>query len=118
MPHIDLVDNMRKAPGKCLACNTTPNENGKPLPAIDLNVDVDWGNNAYICAECGGIIADLLGRPSAEEFEALKREYDQLTKDHTKLSTRHKKRGEELVDLAAGKKVERRVKKKRKKERV
>ena len=113
MPKIDLVDVMKKAPGRCLCCNTTPTEGGKPQVAIDLNVDVDWGNNAYLCNECATVICDLLGRVPVEDHEILKRDLRRLNKDHRRLRKQFRRVGGELKALAAGKKIERRVKKRK-----
>lgn len=118
MPKIDLVDNMRKAPGTCGICHTTPNDpDGKPLPAIDTNVDVDWGNNLYICHECIDVICDLAGRVTPDTHDKLRESYDQLDKDHDRLRNRFKKLEERANRMAEGKKAsrEQRIKNKRRK---
>lgn len=109
MPQIDLVDTMTKAPGRCGICNTTPTENGHPLPAIDTHVDVDWGNNFYICDECANVICDLMGRVTVKEHKTVKRDLRKLGDDHQRLRKRYERRERELEALAAGKKVEKRV---------
>lgn len=115
MPQIDVVENMKKKPGKCLVCSTTPmKSDGTPKKAIDLNVDVDWGQNAYICEECTNVICELWGWVSEEDHDAVLAEHRQLNKDHTRLRERFKEQGADLKRVLAGKKVERKHKKKRK----
>lgn len=110
MPQIDLVPNMRKAPGRCGICNTTPMEDGKPRPAIDTNVDVDWGNNLYICDECTDVIAGLLDWITPEEYAQMKAALNQLKGDHKRLRKKFKERGEDLKALAEGERIRNRVK--------
>lgn len=113
MPQIDRVPNMRKAPGRCGICNTTPNDvSGQPLPAIDTNVDVDWGNNFYICDECVRVIGELMGWVSPEDHEKLRSDFGQLRDDHRRLRKKFKERGEDLSALAKGEKIRRRERKK------
>ncbi len=119
MPQIDVVPNMKKAPGKCVCCNTTPmGPDGQPLPAIDLNVDVDWGNNAYLCSECTGIICELWGWVSEETHDETLRELKQLQGDHKRLRERFKEQGEDLKKVTEGKAVEKRLKKKSKRKKA
>lgn len=111
MPKIDLVPVMRKAPGQCGICHTTPTENGKPKLAIDTNVDVNWGDNLYVCDECLSVIAGLMGWITPEEYEQMQRDYNELEKAHERLRRRFKKQEAELKALAKGEKVRKRVRK-------
>lgn len=107
MPQIDLVDNMMKPPGRCGICNTTPHDDeGNPLPAIDTHVDVDWGNNFYICDECADVICDLKGRVTPEELQKLRADYLQLKRDHKRLRTRFREQSDNLKRILAGKRAE------------
>ena len=114
MPQIDLVRVMTKPPGRCGICNTTPMENGKPLPAIDTNVDVDWGNNLYICAECINVIADLAGRVDEADHQELVSKHDELKLSHKTLRRRFKEQEEQMEKILKGRQAETKVKKKRK----
>jgi hypothetical protein len=89
MPNIERVEVMTKQPGRCVCCGTSPTEAGNPLPAIDLNVDVDWGNNAYLCTECVDVICDLWGRVSREKYQEVLRGYKKLRGDHQRLRRRY-----------------------------
>lgn len=109
MPEIQLVDVMVKAPGRCGICNTTPTEGGKPKPAIDTCVDVDWGNNFYICDECANVICDLLDRVDADEVREMRRQHDELKKDHKRLLQSYKRRENEIKKIAEGKRTKRKV---------
>lgn len=110
MPKIDLVPVMRKAPGRCGICNTTPMENGEPKPAIDTNVDVDWGNNLYICDECVRVIGELMGWTPPEVYAKLMESYADLESRHEKLRSKFKELRGRLDAVIAGKKAERKHK--------
>ena len=112
MPKIDVVPVMNKAPGKCVCCHTTPMENGRPKKAIDLNVDVDWGDNAYLCDECVEVICDLWGRVSLYEHEKVLKELKELTVSHRKLQTRYTKLRDRAKKIVAGKKAAKELKRK------
>lgn len=113
MPKIDLVDAMTKPPGRCGICNTTPTSEGAPLPAIDTNVDVDWGNNLYICIECCNVIADLMGRVEVETHEELRNAYDELKGSHKNLRQKFRQKEDDLQKVIAGRQVEARRKKRK-----
>lgn len=119
MPKIDLVEVMRKAPGRCGICNTTPNDTeGRPLPAIDTNVDVDWGNNLYICDECADVICDLKGRVDKDTHDKLQCAYEELEKAQSRLRDKYKTLETRFQAVIAGKKAERAHKKSKKKRRI
>lgn len=119
MPQIDVVPVMKKAPGRCVCCNTTPlGPDNEPAPAIDLNVDVDWGNNAYLCVECVNVICDLWGRVDEDTHNQLLKENKQLGKDHARLRERFKEQREDLKKLVEGQKVEHKVKRRKRKSHV
>jgi hypothetical protein len=85
-------------------------ENGKPKKAIDLNVDVDWGDNAYLCDECIEVICDLWGRVTVEDHEKVKRELKELTISHRKLQERYDRLHDRAKQVIRGKKAERKLK--------
>jgi hypothetical protein len=89
-------------------------ENGQPKPAIDTNVDVDWGNNLYICDECSGVIGELMGWVRPEDFEKLKAEHKDLERRHEKLRERFKEQKGRLERIISGRKAEKEHKRKRK----
>jgi hypothetical protein len=85
-----IVRSMTKQPGHCFVCGTTPTENGLPKPSVDLNLDYDWGNNAYICIECANLIATLIDRPTPEEIT-------KTAKENTTLKRKNKELTEKLL---------------------
>lgn len=110
MAKIDLVDVMMKPPGKCLCCNLTPHdEEGKPKRAIDLNVDVDWGNNGYICEECATVIAQLIDFISPDEYRDLKYDYKALKKDHAALRKAYTSLETDKKAVREGKRASKRI---------
>lgn len=113
MPQIDLVDVMKKPPGRCGICNTTPMQNGRPTEAIDCNVDVDWGNNFYICSECASVIADLLGRVDEADHQELKTRHEDLKASHKTLRRRFKEQERQLETITQGRRAESKVKKRK-----
>src|SRR5512139_76246 len=102
MPKIDVVDVMRKAPGRCLVCSTTPMEDGKPKRAIDLNTDVDWGDNAYLCDECVDVICDLWGRVDEQTYSELKSKHEELKLRHRTLRRRFKELEARIKTIVKG----------------
>lgn len=65
---ITLVDKMTQNPGCCLLCSGVPCDlEGNPLPMVDTELDVNWGDNLYICQECARTIAGLHGWQTDEE---------------------------------------------------
>jgi len=107
---MELVPAMVKQPGVCFICGTTPYDGKKAKEAIDLNRDYDWGNNAYICDECGHLIATLLGYPDIDKIRKLlakvKRQEEQIEQLKEKLD----KQDEQLSRIRDGSKAVREVK--------
>lgn len=67
-----LVDKMDQQPGTCVACGGNPIDiDGNPQTAVDLEVDVNWGDQAYLCNECINLIADLIERPKKEKIQKI-----------------------------------------------
>lgn len=98
---IRLTNQIVQNPATCLICSTTPTDvEGRILPMIDTEIDVNWGDNLYICSECLGIMAELSGWVEPGEIEALKQElidYKRRLKKVTKLLTREKARNEAML---------------------
>jgi hypothetical protein len=49
---------------------------GKILPMIDGEIDVNFGDSLYICSECVGIMARLFGYVEPEVIEDFKERYE------------------------------------------
>lgn len=68
---------MTNSPGQCTLCGNVPMDETKeiktPLPAIHaVGVDVNWGDDLYICWTCAGVVADLIDRPSTERWSRVR----------------------------------------------
>lgn len=75
---IVLTDRITQPPGCCLLCASNPVDETKAekplLPFIHVpGLDVNWGDSVYICWNCAGVMADLLGRPAEEKVKAVLR---------------------------------------------
>lgn len=87
-----LVDQMTENPGHCVACGGNPIDiDGNPQIAVDLDVDVNWGDSAYLCVECINLIADLIERPSKKKIQ-------KIVDQNKFLSRRNKEIAKELED--------------------
>lgn len=62
-------------PGDCFICSCRPvDEKGELYEFVYVEgMDINWGETPYICWDCAGIIADLIGRPEAEKIKAVLR---------------------------------------------
>jgi hypothetical protein len=72
-----LVERMTMAPNRCLVCgsgNVEDGETKKLGPFIDLGIDYNWGDSAYLCMKCAGQIALLAGWCTPDEKKDLERE--------------------------------------------
>jgi len=88
---LKLVDQMTENPAQCMFCGTTPSHDGKALPAIEAEgIDYDWGLTPYVCSECVGIMAQLMGYITPEVRGDLERELRELSSRHSKLLTKYR----------------------------
>lgn len=72
-----LVETMVQPPNQCLVCgkgNTPDGRTGKVGPFLDLGIDYNWGDSAYLCDECVGKAAVHFGWISPDTHTELKRE--------------------------------------------
>lgn len=74
-------------PGDCFICSCKPvDESGSPREFVyPEGMDINWGEVPYICWDCCGIIADLIGRPDEEKIRAAVRGARLQKKHNTKL---------------------------------
>ena len=59
-----LVQTMTMAPNRCLVCgngNVEDRETGEVGPFLDLGIDYNWGDSAYLCGNCAGQAAMHFG---------------------------------------------------------
>lgn len=107
------IELSHKHGGDCILCMCRPvSEDGKRqvLPMFTaIGVDVNWGENANICVVCAGVMADLLGRKSSDDWKELvrakRRLADKVQELNEKLDTQ-----QELIDkIRAGTKAAKEV---------
>ena len=105
---LELVDRMDQMPGHCMLCNSQPAEaDGKPKPAVfAAGVDVNWGDAAYVCEECGVVIGKLFGMITPEKAEELETRNSFLEKQNKKLQKKLDKITAKARALIEGKKAE------------
>jgi len=78
---MQLVDNMSLTPGHCGICRGTPMKaDGTPEPCIDTGVDVNWGEQLYICGPCANIIGILAGNEDKDVAAQLRADLAQAEK--------------------------------------
>lgn len=87
-------------PGDCFICSSRPvDEHGEPYEFVyPEGMDINWGETPYICRDCCGIIADLIGRPDEEKIKAAVRGARLQKKHNEKLVDQN----EELTKLMKG----------------
>ena len=66
-------------PGHCGICHQVPrDEEDNAAPVIDTNVDIDYGDNLYICVNCARVIGALIDMVSEEDVSKLRADIAQL----------------------------------------
>lgn len=94
----------------CLACGQTPVVDGEIQDGIDLETDINWGENAELCINCASLIADLIDRVSVEEHAAVQKELRSMSKDYQRLSKRHIRLKNQVKAIEKGEKARKAVK--------
>lgn len=91
-------------PGDCFICSSRPvDEKGDPREFVyPEGMDINWGEVPYICWDCCGIIADLIGRPDAEKIKAVLRGAKLQKKHNGKLLAENKELREAVQGLING----------------
>ena len=105
-----LVPVMEKQPGVCFICGCTPYKGSKPKRAIDLERDYDWGNNAYICSECGHLIATLLGYKDLTTLHKLEAKVESQKEEIKQQKEQLEKQEKQLARIRDGGKAVKEVK--------
>lgn len=76
--NMQVVDNMNLQPGHCGICRCTPTDHeGNVEPCIDTGVDINWGEQLYICGNCANIIGILAGNEDKDVAAKLRADLDQ-----------------------------------------
>lgn len=70
-----LVERMNPDMGapQCLTCGkgNTPGDTGEIGPFLDLERDVNWGDPAYLCVDCGTKIGAMFGMATPDDVKDL-----------------------------------------------
>lgn len=78
---MQIVDNMNLPPGHCGLCRGTPvDHDGNVEPCIDTGVDVNWGEQLYICGNCAVIVGILGGCEDKDVANKIRADLDQAEK--------------------------------------
>jgi len=78
---MQVVGNMSLEPGHCGICRQTPMDSqGNPIPCIDTGVDINWGEQLYICHQCANIIGILIGNEDKDVAVKLRADLSQAEK--------------------------------------
>lgn len=106
---------MENSPGVCTLCACTPTEvDGDQKPCIHAEgVDVNWGDDVYICAECVEVICDLWDRPSEEQVSKVRSEIKFLRKQVKRKDQEIAEKDELLRKIREGTKAIKQVKEKK-----
>ena len=108
---IELVKAMVQNPGTCMACGGSPcDESGKQKPAIDLGVDINWGEGAYVCEDCVHLIVKFFGYEDLDTITKTREENERLRKENTDLSKKLEEQEVVLAKIREGSKAVRKVK--------
>jgi hypothetical protein len=85
------VEAMSEQPGTCFHCGGSPTVDDEVQhPIIEFQgIDINWGDTPYLCAECVGILCDLVGRVTVKEHADVVAERDQLSEKLKELGEEH-----------------------------
>lgn len=114
---IELVEKMEMIPGQCFVCLQTPYSKDKdedretPDPAVDLGVDINFGDQAYLCLNCARVVAQVLDFVGPEEYEGIKEENEDLKAKMEELKEEYGALQARVKQILEGKKAEKSVKK-------
>lgn len=80
---MQLVERMTGSPPHCMICgmgNTPDGETGEIGPFLDLQREISWGDDAYLCESCASEIGSHFGMITPDEAKELKRAMRRLKK--------------------------------------
>lgn len=89
---LEVVQGMELTPQACCLCANNPVDEatGEQQPAIFApGVDFNWGDSAYICWSCVGIIADLADRVPIEKYKKVLEAHKRLKDKYEALQEAH-----------------------------
>lgn len=110
-----VVQTMEQNPGCCIICRGTPTDaEGRLRPAIDADMEVNFGDWVYVCIECAEILAMLIGCLSMERSEQLQAMLHDANDHSEKLQEELDRERERMERLINGKRALREIKERRK----
>jgi hypothetical protein len=97
--------------GDCILCMCRPtNDHNQAEPMFTaVGVDVNWGENANICVVCAGVMADLLGRKSSDDWVKLVQAKRNLGDRVAELEEKLAEQEDLLTKIREGGKAQRKV---------
>jgi len=78
-----LVERMTGSPPNCFNCgkgNTPDGDTGEIGPFIDMQREVDWNDDVYLCTDCAVEIGAIVGCKTPDEVLGLERKVAALRK--------------------------------------
>jgi len=76
---IQVVKGCPLPAGQCVGCG---NYQPPDKDVIDMDVDVNWGDNLYLCQTCVGVAAGLLGFEHPDVVAKIRADLDQAESAH------------------------------------
>lgn len=109
---IQLVEKMELSPCHCMVCLQSPYETGedevsRPAPAVDLGVDINFGDQAYLCKSCARLVAQIIDYVDGDEYKALREERDDLDAKLLEIREEYKALQFRVRQILDGKKAKR-----------
>jgi len=68
---MQLVERMTGSPPNCMICGkgNTPDEAGDIGPFLDLQREVNWDDDCYLCEDCGTKVGAMFKMLTADEVQ-------------------------------------------------
>lgn len=111
------LETMRGTAPHCTFCRGVPrDDDNEPLPgATAEGVDVNWGDNLYICQDCIAIGGELIGMLTPVESEKLRKQIEFRNRQVEKLQGQIQKLEDRVERMLTGAKAVSEAKAERKK---
>ena len=101
-----LVERMVQHPPTCLHCGRGNTDEAEfPLPNLDLEREVNWGDSTYICGACVMQICALAGYISPDQFQELEATITSLRGEKHDLKARLEAKERRLSAISSGRKA-------------
>jgi hypothetical protein len=80
---VRLVERMTGSPPNCFNCgkgNTPDGDSGEIGPFLDMQREVNWDDDVYLCTDCATEIGAMVNMLTKDEVQDLERKNKQLKK--------------------------------------